>query len=253
MADATFDGQADSLARLISAVGAARRIVAFTGAASAPSPASPDYRGPGGVWESRRPPTIGDFLTNPEARRGYWARRLVDYPTLAAREPNAGHRALVTLEQRGLLLGVITQNIDGLHQKAGSDPGRVVELHGTSHRIRCMTCGRDYPAMDIQGRLEAGEAEPSCPFCGGILRSATVLFGEALPTAALETAIGLARACDLMLVVGSSLIVNPAAHLPRIAKQCGATLAIVNRTETPLDGIADLAIRADAGQPCRRS
>ncbi|MGI8522809.1 MAG: SIR2 family NAD-dependent protein deacylase, partial [Nocardioides sp.] len=202
----------------------ASRIVAFTGAGISTESGIPDYRGPGGVWETRRPPTISDFLDNPEARRGYWARRRVDYPTLAARVPNAGHRALAELERRGKLVGIITQNIDGLHQKAGSDPGRMVELHGSSHLIRCMVCGRIYPAMEIQPRLDSGEAEPACEVCGGILRSATVLFGESLPTAALETAVALTRHCDLMLVVGSSLIVNPAARLPQLAKQHGAVL-----------------------------
>lgn len=233
--------------RLTELVRAAERIVAFTGAGISTESGIPDYRGPGGVWESRRPPTLGDFLDNPEARRGYWARRLVDYPTLAAREPNAGHRALGELERRDQLLGIITQNIDGLHQRAGNDPDRVVELHGTSHLIRCLTCGRTYPAAAIQRRLEAGEVEPACEVCRGVLRSATVLFGESLPTLALETAVALAQACDLMLVVGSSLIVNPAARLPEIAKRRGAALAIVNRTETPLDPLADLIVRADAG------
>jgi len=233
--------------RLAELVGAAKRTVAFTGAGISTESGIPDYRGPGGVWETRRPPTIGDFLDNPAARRDYWARRLVDYPTLASHEPNAGHRALAELERRGRLVGIITQNIDGLHQRAGSDPDRVVELHGTSHLIRCMICGRTYPSMDIQRRLEAGDPEPACEVCGGILRSATVLFGESLPPTALETAVALAQACDLMLVVGSSLIVNPAARLPEIAKRRGATLAIVNRTETPLDALADIVVRADAG------
>jgi len=235
------------LDRLIAAATSAERIVAFTGAGISTESGIPDYRGPGGVWETRRPPTMGDYLDNPEARRAYWARRRVDYPTLAARAPNAGHRALVELERRSQLLGIVTQNIDGLHQKAGSDAERVVELHGTSHQIRCMTCDRTYSAMDIQRRLEAGEVEPACEVCGGILRSATILFGESLPTTALETAVALAQRCDMMLVVGSSLIVNPAARLPQIAKRQGAALAIVNRTETPLDPLADILIRADAG------
>ena len=237
----------EALRRLVAAVGSSRRIVAFTGAGISTESGIPDYRGPGGVWESRRPPTLGDFLDNPEARLGYWARRLVEYPTLVSRQPNAGHRALVALERRGHLLGVITQNIDGLHQKAGNNPDRVVELHGTSHLIRCMSCGRTFLSLEIQRRLDAGEEEPTCAVCGGILRSATVLFGESLPTAALETAVALAQACDLMLVVGSSLIVNPAARLPEIAKRRGATLAIVNRTETPLDHLADILVRAGAG------
>ena len=144
--------------------------MAFTGAGISTDSGIPDYRGPGGVWEQRRPPTIGDFLENPETRREYWARRRTDYPTLAAREPNPAHLALAELERAGRLTAVITQNIDGLHQRAGNDPDRVIELHGTAHRIRCVACGRIWEADAIQRRLEAGEVEPAvrfaAAFCG---------------------------------------------------------------------------------------
>jgi len=232
---------------LIELVRDAERVVAFTGAGISTESGIPDYRGPGGVWERQTPPTIGDFLDNPETRRAYWRRRHEDYPGLAGREPNAGHRALVELERAGRLLAIITQNIDGLHQKAGSTADRVIELHGTSHRIRCTVCGRSWDAATIQARLEAREVEPACEVCGGALRSATVLFGEPLPQGALERAIEAARRCDLMLVVGSSLVVRPAARLPVIATRHGARLAIVNRMPTPLDGIADVAVRGEAG------
>ena len=222
------------------------RIVAFTGAGISTDSGIPDYRGPGGVWEQRRPPTIGDFLENPETRRAYWERRKIDYPILASRSPNAGHEALARLERAGRLQSVITQNIDGLHQKAGNSPERVIELHGTAHRIRCTSCGRVYAAGDVQARLEAGEIEPACEFCGGILRSATVLFGESLPKAALDEAVETASNCDLMLVVGSSLVVNPAARLPVVAKRNRAVLAIVNRTPTPLDAVADVHLLGEA-------
>jgi NAD-dependent deacetylase len=223
-----------------------RRIIAFTGAGISTDSGIPDYRGPGGVWEQRRPPTIGDFLENPESRRAYWERRRHDYPTLASREPNAAHIALARLANAGRLDYVITQNIDGLHQKAGNPPDRVIELHGTAHRIKCSSCGRVYEAVNIQDRLEAGEAVPECEFCGGILRSATILFGESLPKDALDGALAAANACDLMLVVGSSLVVNPAARLPVIAKRTGALLAIVNRTPTPLDAVADIHLLGEA-------
>lgn len=222
------------------------RIVAFTGAGISTDSGIPDYRGPGGVWEQRKPPTIGDFLENEETRRAYWQRRRVDYPTLAARQPNGAHLALAALEGAGLLSAVITQNIDGLHQRAGNDPDRVFELHGTSHRIRCVSCGRAWAADAIQRRLEAGEAEPRCAVCGGILRSATILFGEPLDRATLDRAVAAASACDLMLVIGSSLVVNPAARLPLVAKRNGAALAIVNRTPTPLDAIADVHVLGEA-------
>ena len=241
-----------TLADLIAAVAAAERIVAFTGAGISTESGIPDYRGPGGVWETRKPPTIGDFLSNEETRRDYWLRRRDDYPRWSTIQPNEGHRALVELERRGRLLGTITQNIDGLHQKAGSDPSRVVELHGTSHRVRCMSCGRQWNAATIQRRLEAEDELPVCEVCGGPLRSATILFGEALSPQVLERAAALAGACDLMLVVGSSLVVNPAAQLPLIAKRRGAALAILNRTETPLDAVADIRLFTEAGPTLTR-
>jgi NAD-dependent deacetylase len=236
----------DPVEALIALVRGKRRIVAFTGAGISTDSGIPDYRGPGGVWEQRKPPTIGDFLDNPETRRGYWQRRRHDYPIMAARQPNAAHLALARLERAGLLVAVITQNIDGLHQKAGNSPDRVFELHGTTHHIRCTNCGRVFPAADIQRRLEAGEEEPRCAVCGGILRSATVLFGEPLPKAALDRSVEAARNCDCLLVIGSSLVVNPAARLPLLAKQHGAALAIINRTETGLDVAADVHLLGEA-------
>jgi NAD-dependent deacetylase len=224
-----------------------KRIVAFTGAGISTDSGIPDYRGPGGVWEQRKPPTIGDFLENPETRRAYWERRRTDYPTLRARIPNAGHRALARLENAGLLTAIITQNIDGLHQKAGNAPSHVIELHGSAHKIKCIPNGHLWDAMHIQARLEAGELEPACEVCGGMLRSATVLFGESLPKDALDRGLAAAQACDLMLVIGSSLVVNPAAKLPQIAKRSGAAIAIINRTETPLDAIADVHLLGEAG------
>jgi NAD-dependent deacetylase len=224
-----------------------QRIVAFTGAGISTESGIPDYRGPGGVWETRKPPTIGDFLDNPETRRAYWQRRLHDYPTLAGRTPNSGHQALVELERRGRLAAIITQNIDGLHQKAGNRPDRVIELHGTAHEIRCVANDHRWSAAEIQTRLQAGEEEPMCATCGGLLRSATILFGEPLPPDAWARSVALAQSCDLMLVVGSSLVVQPAARLPELAMRRGAAVAIINRTETALDSWADLRIAADAG------
>jgi len=171
----------DRIELAVSLIRGASSIVAMTGAGISTESGIPDYRGPGGVWETQRPPTIGDYLENEENRKAFWRKRLTDYPVLAAREPNAGHRALVELERRGTLLAVITQNIDGLHQKAGTSPERVIELHGSAHRIRCVDCGRTWDSDQIQQRLEDGEEDPRCDVCGGILRSGTVLFGEPLP------------------------------------------------------------------------
>ena len=233
--------------RLAALTEASRRMVAFTGAGISTESGIPDYRGPNGVWARRATPTRADLQTDPESQRAYWDERRRRYPELAAREPNAGHRALVRFHEAGKLLAVVTQNIDGLHQKAGLPPDRVIELHGTAHRVRCLSCGRVYPAAEIQRRQEAGEHEPRCAVCGGPLRSATVLFGESLPEEALRRAFAVAQATDLLLVVGSSLVVNPAARIPAVAKQAGAPLAIINRTPTPLDPLADARLWTDAG------
>jgi len=233
--------------QVIDLITAATAVVAFTGAGISTESGIPDYRGPGGVWERQAPPTIGDFVENPETRRAYWEGRRTRYPEMVAAQPNAGHRALVTLERAGKLDAIITQNIDGLHQAAGSSPDRVIELHGSAHRVRCLDCGTEWPAEVIQTRLATIEGEPRCEVCGGLLRAATILFGEALPRAALDRAIAVSQQCDLMLVIGSSLIVNPAARLPVIAKRSGAHVAIINRTTTPLDSLSDVHLIGEAG------
>ncbi|MCC6313593.1 MAG: Sir2 family NAD-dependent protein deacetylase [Thermomicrobiales bacterium] len=232
------------LARLLAP---ARRIVAFTGAGISTESGIPDYRGPGGVWASGAPPTLDDFLRGEEMRRAYWERRRVNYPELASRHPNRAHRMLARLERAGRLSGVVTQNIDGLHQKAGHNPDRVIELHGSAHHVRCMTCGTIWDADVIQQRLERDPGVPECERCGGVLRTTTVLFGEPMPAAPLRRAVDLARSCDVMLVIGSSLVVQPAAQVPLVAQQAGARLALVNRESTPLDPLAELVIAADAG------
>ncbi len=237
----------EAIARLTDLIGSSRRLVALTGAGISTESGIPDYRGPGGVWESRKPPVLGDFLENPATQLAYWERRITGYPELAAARPNAGHRALASLEAQGRLMAIVTQNIDGLHQKAGNRPDRVIELHGSAHRVRCLACGRQFDSAAILARQLAGESVPHCKVCGGPLRSATVLFGEPLPKIELEIALRAVQQCDVLLVIGSSLIVNPAARLPAIAKRHGAAVAILNRTTTPVDGIADLHLLAEAG------
>ena len=231
---------------LIEIARTSRVVTAFTGAGISTESGIPDYRGPGGVWERNAPPTLSDFRENLETRRQYWEERRERYPVLRDTAPNAGHLALARLQSAGRLSHVITQNIDGLHQKAGSDPARTIELHGTAHRVRCLDCDASWPAAKIQTRLEL-EPLPACEICGGMLRAATVLFGQAMPEDALRRAFAIARESNLMLVVGSSLVVHPAARLPEITVASGGRLAIVNNEPTPLDGLAAVVVRSSAG------
>jgi len=240
----TTDEQIASLAGLLRS---AHRVVVLTGAGISTESGIPDYRGPNGVWTISKPPTLGDFMENELTRRAYWERRLESYPDLLAAQPNPAHRALVDIERAGRLSAIVTQNIDGLHQRAGSTAERVVELHGSAHRIACTNCRTVFTGADIQQRLVSGDRYPMCTVCGGILRTMTVLFGESLPAGALEQSVEAARTADLLLVVGSSLVVNPAAQLPLIARRNGAQVAIVNRTETRLDHLAHLRIEGSAG------
>jgi NAD-dependent deacetylase len=237
----------DSVETLVAMAQGNTRIVAFTGAGISTESGIPDYRGPNGVWATQKPPTIGDFRTNLETRRDYWLSRLERYPRLARTEPNAGHSALVRLHESGVLEAIVTQNIDGLHQRAGMPDDRVIELHGNALRVKCLECERQWDATAIHDRQVAGELVPDCEICGGPLRAATVLFGEALPEGALDRALALATACDLILVVGSSLVVQPAAKVPLVAKRKGAALAIVTLEPTPLDNLADVVVNEPAG------
>ncbi|MDQ3413339.1 MAG: Sir2 family NAD-dependent protein deacetylase [Chloroflexota bacterium] len=223
------------------------RIVAFTGAGISTDSGIPDYRGPNGVWKRQTPLTVQAFANDPATRRGYWARRRLGYSVMADAVPNSGHRALATLEGVGRLRTIITQNIDGLHQKAGNDPGRVIELHGTTHSIVCVDCGARTTGAEIQRWLEANDGIPACAVCGGTLRPATILFGEPLSPPVWAAAIAAVEAADLLLIVGSSLVVNPAASLPLLAKQRGAAVAIINRESTPLDELADVVFHGNAG------
>ncbi|MCS7050401.1 MAG: Sir2 family NAD-dependent protein deacetylase [Thermomicrobium sp.] len=218
---------------------------AFTGAGISTESGIPDYRGPNGLWSRQNPTRFRDFLHDPEVRLRYWERRRERYPLLASAQPNAGHVALARLQAAGYLDVIVTQNIDGLHQKAGSPRERVIELHGTAHAIRCLSCEILWPAE----RFDIGPSGtvPVCPVCGGIVKEATVAFGEPVPRRLLERALALAEATPVMLVIGTSLVVVPAAHVPRRAARSGAFVAIVNDEPTPLDREAHVVVRARAG------
>ena len=227
----------------------ATSIVVLTGAGISTESGIPDFRGPQGVWtrdpQAERLSNIHHYMADPEVRKLSWRGRL-EHPAWQAR-PNAGHLALVTLEQRGTLRALVTQNIDGLHQLAGHAPASVVEVHGTMREIMCMACGWRGPAGPVLDRVRAGEADPRCHSCGGILKSATISFGQALVPAVIESAVQAAREADLFLAVGTSLQVYPVAGLVPVAKAAGARLIIVNAEPTPFDHVADAVIHEPIG------
>ena len=238
-------GDTAALDQLAEALFERRSGVAFTGAGISTESGIPDYRGPNGLWKKMPPPDFREFLANPEHRIKHWYRRQERYKHLATKEPNAGHFALAKLQQFGFIQEIVTQNIDGLHQKAGSDPASVIELHGSAHHVRCLGCGRLFDAEPFD-RAFNGE-EPSCPVCGGMVKESTISFGQSLVADDLRTALTLARSAGVILVVGSSLTVNPAAKIPREAARAGATLAIINNQPTPLDNLAAMLVEAPAG------
>jgi NAD-dependent deacetylase len=226
----------------------ARHIVALTGAGISTESGIPDFRSPGSIWRQQPPVSYQDFISKPEARQKYWQTRHALSGQVAAAKPNAAHQALVELERIGVLLGIITQNFDGLHQDAGSYPERVVELHGTSREAACTLCGARSSMQDLQQRIDAGETDPTCSLCGGYMKTATILFGQRVPDDVLARAKSLANECDLFLVVGSALQVTPAAALPHLALARDVPLIIINLQPTPLDDYADVILRAKAGE-----
>lgn len=236
------------MARALAIMTTAQRMVFFTGAGISTESGLPDYRGPDGVWTTGKIPTVGEMPQTEEDRIEFWQRRREMYPFMQGREPNNGHGAIAEMVNRGRALAVITQNIDGLHQKSGIPEDRVIELHGSTRKLRCIPHGHMVDGDAVQQQLNMGEVDPRCPECGGVLRSDTVLFGESLPKQALEIAARVSAAADAMVVIGSSLVVYPAAQLPQIAQQRGAKLIIIDRAETALDDLADVVIRGQAGE-----
>jgi NAD-dependent deacetylase len=222
-------------------VAASASAAAFTGAGVSTASGIPDFRSPGGTWSRYKPVPFPEFVASAEARREYWRYKKDTYADFAAARPNAAHLTLARMERAGWLRAVITQNIDGLHQEAGSQC--VLELHGTNRQVACLRCKASFPAAEIQARLLEGCESPECARCGGILKAATVSFGQALPNDILTGAFHIARAVDLLLVLGSSLVVHPAASIPMAAAEAGVPLVIVNREPTPLDPLAAVILR----------
>ncbi len=227
----------------------AQCVVVLTGAGISTDSGIPDFRGPEGVWtrdpEAEKRATLQHYMSDPEVRRQSWRFRL-DSPTWTA-EPNAGHHALVALERRSKLDTLITQNVDGLHVAAGSSRARVIEVHGTSREVVCMSCDERAPMQRALDRVRAGEADPPCRSCGGILKSATISFGQSLVPEDLERAGAAARRADLLLAVGSTLAVYPVAEVVPVARMSGARIVIVNGDETAMDHMADAVLRGRIG------
>lgn len=224
-----------------------REIAVFTGAGISTESGIPDFRSPDGIWARFTPITFQEFLASETQRREAWRRKfLIDREMREAR-PNRGHRAVHALVTRGRCRAVITQNIDGLHQASGLDDAKVIELHGNGTYAHCLDCRLRHALAPIEAAFVVDGRPPHCTACGGIVKSATVSFGQAMPETAMQRAEALAASCDLFLVLGSSLVVYPAAAFPLRAKRRGAALVIVNREPTPQDEIADLVIHADIG------
>jgi NAD-dependent deacetylase len=225
-----------------------RRVVVFTGAGVSTESGIPDFRSPGGIWTRYNPSdfTFQKFISDPEARKKAWGL----YRELWQRnaQPNPAHYAIAELEKLGKLDCVITQNIDFLHQKAGNSEQNVIELHGTIRWVICLDCGKRYPFEEIKQRLDRGEESPSCGECGGMLKTATISFGQAMPVREMREAEHHSRNCDLFIVVGSSLVVYPAAYMPVYALESGAKLVIINATPTSLDPQAEVVVHARAGE-----
>jgi NAD-dependent deacetylase len=231
-----------------------KRLVVFTGAGMSTESGISDFRSPGGVWSRFDPNelTFQKFLASEESREKYWEFSTSSWTEMAAAQPNPGHKAIAALDNIGRLDCVITQNIDGLHQRSGIPGEKIIELHGTARWVSCLDCGQRYPREQIQERLKEGIKVPRCDKCGGILKPATISFGQAMPERETREAGNRAAACDLFLVAGSSLVVYPAAQMPLIAKDSGARLIIINLTPTPHDPHADITIHDQTGPALSR-
>ena len=234
----------DELSKLLDA---SRRAVVFTGAGISTESGIPDFRSPGGFWSTNQPIYFQDFLAFEDMRREAWRRKLAFEEAFKAAQPNRGHRAIAHLVKQGKVTGVITQNIDGLHQRSGVPEEKVIELHGNSTYAVCLSCERRYELEPILAAFRIDEQPPECE-CGGFIKTATISFGQPMPVEAMQNAKRETEACDLFLAVGSSLVVYPAAGFPALARQRGSRLVIINRDPTELDYLADLVLNTEIGE-----
>jgi len=239
----------EEIERLAQLIIESQKVIVFTGAGISTESGIPDFRSPGGIWSRYDPEdfTIQKFLSSPAARKTIW-KMSVEGGLLTEAEPNLAHYAIAELYQLGKLDCVITQNIDNLHQKAGVPEDKVFELHGNVEWVVCLSCRRRFPMPEVLQKIKKGIEVPDCPDCQGILKPDAVFFGEALPQEILQEAIRRAQNCDLFIVIGSTLVIYPAAYIPTYAGEAGATLAIVNLTPTPFDHYAAVVIRGKAGE-----
>jgi NAD-dependent deacetylase len=226
-------------------------IVVFTGAGISTESGIPDFRSPGGIWTRYRPIPFEEYVSSEEARIETWKRRRDGYKAYKEAKPNIGHYFVQSLDEKGKLIGLITQNVDGLHYIAGLPDEKIVELHGTNRRIICLTCSKAFDPDQIMAGLVGDFSSPTCDDCGGILKSATVSFGEAMPPKAMAQAQSWTEKARIFIVMGSSLQVQPAASFPVLAKQNGALLAIINREQTQLDDFAEFVHTGAIGTFCQ--
>lgn len=229
----------------------AQRVVVFTGAGISTESGIPDFRSPGGIWSQYNPDdlTYQRFRSHEKYRKLYWEYDRDRYPAMRDASPNSAHMAIVELEKSGHLKALITQNIDGLHKKAGNSPDKIFELHGTVREVTCLDCGARWPREEITDKMDTEGIEvPYCPHCGGPLKCATIAFGQPMPEDVLEESVKHARNCDFFLTIGSSLVVQPACFLPLEAKRAGARLALINREATQYDQYMDVLLKGQAVQ-----
>ncbi len=243
----------DDIERLQEAIGSARRIVAFTRAGISTGSGVPGFRSPRGIWTRYKPIYFDDFMSSEEMRRESWRRKFATDETMVKAEPNAGHRALAKLVEQGRMSAIITQNVDGLHQRSGVPDAKVIELHGNTTYATCLDCGQRHELEPIKKAFLGSGKLPLCEKCDGIVKTATISFGQAMPEIQMARAQDEAMNCDLFIVLGSSLVVYPAAGFPRIAKRKGAKLIILNRDQTDQDDDADLVIHAEIGPTMSRA
>jgi NAD-dependent deacetylase len=239
---------ADGVAKLVRLIDEAERAVVFTGAGISTESGIPDFRSPGGIWTKMAPIDFDDFLASEAARRETWRRRFAMEETFRAAEPNRGHRAVAKLVERGKVSAIITQNIDGLHQASGIPAKQIIELHGNTAYAACLDCYERYELDEIRVAFERDGVAPRCRRCHGFVKTATISFGQAMPQAEMHRAELETRAADLFIVLGSSLVVYPAAGFPEFAKRNGAALVIINREPTGLDRVADLVLNQSIGE-----